>query len=301
MLNKPVLFLVFNRPESTRITFEKIRKAAPSKLYVAADGPRVHVAAEEENCKAVRQLITDGVNWPCEVSYLFREKNLGCGRAVQEAIDWFFSFEESGIILEDDCLPSDSFFPFCEEMLDKYKDNPKVFHITGSNFQYGKKRGSASYYFSSCIHVWGWASWRRAWQHYDRDMREYEKLKNSHPLKNILPWSQFDEVVEGKIDTWDMQWFYTCLHNRGLSIIPNQNLIRNIGFGSQGATHTDFREPDYIKKSMLSELKFPLNHPHKLKSDSDADRFTGIKVFGTAKHAAWKVLMSKIKKAITRH
>lgn len=301
MLKTPVLFLVFNRPEFTRITLERICKAAPTKLYVAADGPRAHVAEEAQICSTVRNLIADGINWPCEVSYLYRENNLGCGKAVKEAIDWFFSFEESGIILEDDCLPADSFFPFCEEMLDKYKDNPQVFHIAGSNFQYGKKRGNASYYFSSCIHVWGWATWRRAWQHYDTDMREYEMLKRSHPLMNILPWSQFDEVYQGLIDTWDMQWFYTCLNYRALSVIPNQNLIRNIGFGSQGATHTDFREPDYIKKSVLSEMNFPLKHPRKLRSDSDADRYTAIKVFGTAIHPSWKIFMSKIKKAITGH
>jgi hypothetical protein len=298
MLNTPILFLVFNRPESTRITFDRIRQTAPTKLYVAADGPRAHVAAEAERCREVRQLIANGINWPCEVSYLYRENNLGCGKAVQEAINWFFSCEESGIILEDDCLPSDSFFPFCSEMLEKYKNNMDVFHITGSNFQYGKSRGNASYYFSSCIHVWGWASWRRAWQHYDKNMREFEILKRTHPLKHILPWSQFDEVYDGHIDTWDMQWFYTCLHNRALSIIPNQNLIRNIGFGSQGATHTDFREPDYISKSVLSELGFPLKHPRKLKPDWDADKFTAIKVFATIKYPTWRVLMSKFKKAI---
>jgi len=296
MLNTPVLFLVFNRPESTRKTFQMIRKAAPSKLYVAADGPRKEVAGELKKCNDVRQVVQEGIDWECEVFYLFQESNLGCGKAIQQAINWFFDAEEMGIILEDDCVPNDSFFPFCSEMLERYKYSSDVFHINGSNFQYGIQRGVSSYYFSSLVHVWGWASWRRAWQFYDKEMTDYATLKSTHPFKKILPWEQFDEVFSGKVDTWDLQWFFTCLKYNALTIVPNASLIKNIGFESNDATHTTFKTPDYILSNHQSALTFPLLHPDKIKINQTADHYTAIKVFRTIYFPWWRVQLSKIKK-----
>jgi hypothetical protein len=295
----PVLFIVFNRPESTQKTFEIIRKAAPSKLYVAADGPRKDVSGDYEKCRRVRQIIENGIDWDCEVFFLFRETNLGCGAAPRNAISWFFSHEEMGIILEDDCVPCDSFFRFCTEMLTLYKDRTDIFHINGSNFQYGKKRGDYSYYFSSLVHVWGWATWRRAWKLYDLEMNDYDYVKSTHLLKKIIPWNQIEEVFTEVVNAWDLQWFFTCLKHNALTIIPNVNLIRNIGFERSDATHTTFKTPDYILKNPRAELNFPLQHPKSIKRNQKADKFTAIKVFRTIKYSWWHVLLSKLKKLIS--
>ena len=297
-MNTPILFIVFNRPESTRKTFGMIRNAAPSRLYVAADGPRKDVPGEYEKCMKVRQIIEDGIDWDCEVFYLFQETNLGCGAGPRKAINWFFDSEEMGIILEDDCVPNESFFPFCAAMLEQYKDSAEIFHINGSNFQYGKKRGNYSYYFSSLVHVWGWASWRRAWKFYDLEMTGYEHLKNTHPLKKIIPWSQIEEVFSGVVNAWDLQWFFTCLKHNALTIIPNVNLINNIGFQIPDATHTTFKTPDYILKNAQAELVFPLTHPNKILRHSHADDFTAIKVFRTKRYSWWRIQFSKMKKKI---
>ena len=296
MYTTPILFLVFNRPETTRSTFELIRRMQPEHLYIAADGPRENVEGESNRCMLVRELISNGIDWPCHVKYLYRSNNLGCGRAVREAITWFFSQVEYGIILEDDCLPNTSFFKFCSEMLDLYKDNERVFHITGSNFQSGKKIGYGDYYFSEFIHVWGWASWRRAWDHYDSEMAGYYDMRNTHPQRKLLPWSQFDEVYNGSIDTWDMQWFFTCLKHNALSIVPNYSLIKNVGFTDAWATHTNFKEPEYIRKAIQMELNFPLKHPRRVQSNKTADKYTALKVFGTIKYSPLKITISKVKK-----
>ncbi len=294
----PILFIVFNRPESTQKTFEMIRKAAPSKLYVAADGPRNDVPGDYEKCRRVRQIIENGIDWDCEVLFLFRESNLGCGDAPRNAINWFFSHEEMGIILEDDCVPFESFFHFCTEMLTLYKDKTDIFHINGSNFQYGNKRGDYSYYFSSLVHVWGWATWRRAWKFYDLEMNGYDHVKNTHSLKKIIPWNQIEEVFTEVVNAWDLQWFFTCLKHNALTIIPNVNLIHNIGFESPDATHTTFKTPDYILKNPQDELHFPLMHPVSIKRNKKADQFTAIKVFRTIKFSWWHIQLSKLKKQI---
>jgi hypothetical protein len=170
--NTPVLFLIFNRPNTTEQVFEAIAKAKPRCLFVAADGPRTDKEGEAEKCQAVRDIIKR-VDWDCEVKTLFREQNLGCKEAVSSAITWFFEQVEEGIILEDDCLPSDSFFSFCAELLEKYRDDKRIMMISGDNFQDGIQRGDASYYFSSVPWIWGWATWRRAWRLYDREMQTF--------------------------------------------------------------------------------------------------------------------------------
>ena len=297
-MNTPILFIVFNRPESTLKTFGMIRKAAPSRLYVAADGPRENVPGEYERCNAVRQIIEQGIDWGCEVFYLFQKTNQGCGTAVRSAINWFFEAEEKGIILEDDCVPNESFFSFCAAMLEEYKDREDIFHVNGSNFQYGIQRGDSSYYFSSWVHVWGWATWRRAWNCYDKEMNGFEQLKNIHPDKKLIPWYQMEEVFSGRVDTWDLQWFFTCLKHHALSIIPNVNLINNIGFDSSDATHTTFKTPDYILKNTQTEMIFPLKHPSSIKRNIKADEYTAIKVFRTMQFPWWRKQFSKLKKQI---
>ena len=156
-LETPVLFLVFNRPDTTAQVFEAIRQAKPPRLYVASDGAREDKEGELEKVKQVREIVSQ-VDWNCEVKTLFRDKNLGCKIAVSSAIDWFFEQEEMGIILEDDCLPHPTFFRFCQELLERYRDDERIGMISGNNFQFGRKCTDYSYYFSMYSHIWGWAS-----------------------------------------------------------------------------------------------------------------------------------------------
>jgi hypothetical protein len=159
-LNTAVLFLVFNRLDTTKQVFEAIRQAEPPRLYVAADGARANKEGEADKAQAVRDYIMQNIDWEYEVKTLFQEENLGCKYAVSGAIDWFFENEEMGIILEDDCLPSQSFFWYCEELLKKYKDNTRVWHIGGTNTEIISKDILSSFYFSQLNNIWGWATWK---------------------------------------------------------------------------------------------------------------------------------------------
>jgi len=281
----PVLFLVFNRPSTTKQVFEAIRQVKPIHLYVAADGPRKNKEGEAKKIKQVREIAT-AVDWKCEVKTLFRKKNLGCKIAISSAIDWFFENVEEGIILEDDCLPNQSFFWFCQELLEHYKNDARVMHISGNNFQFGIQRGKASYYFSRYIHAWGWATWRRAWKSYDVNMKSLEEFKEGNQIKNILRTKQeqiywmniFQAVYDGKIETWDYQWSYVCLINNGLSIIPNENLVANIGFGME-ATH--LKDENNVLSNMEVKNIKNIKHPNFILLNEEADRLTYKKIFSS--------------------
>lgn len=244
MYQTPILFVIFNRPDTTKRVFEAIQKIKPAKLYIAADGPRSSKEGEAKLCEETRRL-TENVDWPCEVYRKYSDNNLGCKKGVSGAISWFFDNVEEGIILEDDCLPNPSFFSFCAELLAKYRSTDKVKMISGDNFQFGKKYGEASYYFSHFPHIWGWATWRRAWQEYDIEMKTYPEFKKNNHIAQIFKnkkiqkyWLKiFDKLYENKIDTWDGQLVYSIYNKRGVVILPNVNLISNIGFG-ENATHT---------------------------------------------------------------
>jgi hypothetical protein len=265
-MKTPVLFLVFNRPETTRQAFAAIRAARPARLYVSADGPRPDRAGEAERCAEVRRIATD-VDWPCEVHTLFRDRNLGCKMGVSTGIDWFFSKEEAGIILEDDILPDPSFFPYCEELLEKYRDDSRVAMISGCNL-IGDRHGSdASYVFSRYLHVWGWASWRRAWAHYDVTMQAWPSPAASKRLQQVLNgrrgviayWANiFDRMARREIDTWDYQWVFAAWMNDMVAIFPAATLVENIGFGAD-ATHTVGSAPTTL--SAPQPMAFPLRHP----------------------------------------
>jgi hypothetical protein len=265
-VKSPILFIIFNRPETTRQVFSRIRDAKPTRLYIAADGPRSTHLSDEALCLDARN-ISGHIDWDCEVKTLFRDGNLGCKNAVSSAISWFFDQEEQGIILEDDCLPAESFFSFCDEMLALYKNDTRIRHITGCNLQMGQTWGNASYYFSNLTHVWGWASWRRVWQQYDKNLSNYESIEAMFQLGQIFDnpfiadsWQRiFERLKAGQIDTWDYQLTFINFFNNGLSIIPNQNLISNIGFGA-GATHTGSAESKYanIPLGILENITHPL-------------------------------------------
>lgn len=270
-MNTPVLFLIFNRSDTTSQVFEAIRAARPTRLYVAADGPRADRLNEFEACQETRRIATD-VDWPCEVKTNFREKNLGCRRAVSGAISWFFEHEAEGIILEDDCLPDPSFFTYCATLLERYRDEPAVMCITGNNFQSSMGQWPYSYYFSIYNHIWGWASWRRAWANYDAEFSAFDPREAPKLLRKICNatkfadyWSQnFEKTKNNEIDTWDYAWTWSCWYNGGLTCTPRVNLVSNIGFGAD-ATHTgDANSP-------LANLPTqPLHRPYLAPPDIEA-------------------------------
>jgi hypothetical protein len=278
MLNTPILFLIFNRPGITRNTFARLREVKPKRLYVAADGARKNKPGEEELCRQTREVI-GLVDWDCEVRTLFREDNLGCGKAVSGAITWFFEQEEMGIIIEDDCMPALSFFGYCEKMLNHYRYEERVMHIGGTNFLYGNVPIKESYYFSAQAHVWGWATWRRAWKKYDFNMCAFysfvrdEKIFNYHRREDMaLFWLDiFRKMYYKKIDTWDYQWVFTMYNNNGVSAIPHVNLISNTGFG-EGATHTG-NSDSVFANNPTGVMEETLVHPAKIELNRTADFF----------------------------
>ncbi len=288
-MNIPILFLVFNRPDNTKEVFEAIKQTKPQKLYIAADGPRQNKKGENELVNIVRKIVTQ-IDWPCELNTLFRDHNLGCKFAVSDAITWFFNQEDYGIILEDDCLPSSTFFRFCEEMLLKYEHNDKIMAISGTNITQNECLNS-SYFFSKYALMWGWASWARAWKKYDVEMKSLPDFFNKDGLNKlnlggkpfIKTWtSLLNRTYREEIDTWDYQWIYCCWLNNGLTIVPSVNLIKNIGFSSD-ATHTLFYDP--IKTNLkIFNLDFPLKHPLIIKPNKSFDKFIGKYWF----HATWK-------------
>jgi len=267
MTQVPVLLLTFNRLDTTKRVFEQVVRYRPSKLYLASDGPRVHIPGEKDKIDQIRQFLTKNVDWECEVKTLFRPANLGCKIAVSEAISWFFAHEECGIILEDDCLPDPSFFHFCAAMLDTYRDDTRIMQISGTNF-IGRYTSDPEYpyFFSKYGGIWGWASWRRAWKHFDLSPEKYHQAKTSEVLRGFLgnayAWrmSLYEQVFEKNLDTWDYQWSFARAINSGLSIVPAVNLVKNIGFGAD-ASHTHRTASDLadMRTSELDIQQFQLN------------------------------------------
>lgn len=277
-LNTPVVFIIFNRLETAERVFAEIARAKPPVLLVVGDGPRLNRPGEEELVLRTRELIKR-VDWPCEVKTNFSEANLGCGKRLSTGIDWVFDQVEQAIFLEDDCLPDQSFFRFCQELLEKYKNSENIAMISGDNFTGNNIPIEDSYYFSRYNHIWGWASWRRAWQKYDYrasnwpDFRKSKKLNEMFARKSeIRYWkNSFDKVYGGAIDTWDYQWVLASFTHKMVSIMPEKNLISNIGFG-ENATHTT--GPSIFSKMETKSIEFPLRHPKSVEINRDADEFT---------------------------
>ncbi|RBL93860.1 nucleotide-diphospho-sugar transferase [Chitinophaga flava] len=277
-VQSPVLLLVFNRPDVARRVFDRVKAVRPSRLYIAADGPRPGVEKDGLLCKATREIYNQ-IDWDCSVRTRFNEVNKGCKVAVAEAITWFFEQEEEGIILEDDCLPSADFFPFCDQLLQRYRYDTRIMNITGTNLQMGRKWGEASYYFSQYSHIWGWASWRRAWQHYDMELSEYDEPSVNRLLGNIFTdpfliegWTDiFRRLKAGLIDSWDYQFNFTTFFQNGLCIAPQVNLISNLGFRPD-ATHT-YNAPKDHAALPTGVIDNPLVHPSYFIPEKQADYF----------------------------
>jgi hypothetical protein len=258
-LNTPLLFLVFNRPLETARVFEAIRAQRPRRLFVAADGARTDRPHEREAVAQTRKTATM-VDWPCDVKLLFRDENLGCGRAVSEAITWFFDQVAEGIILEDDCLPHPDFFPFCETMLARYRNEPRIATVAGTHFLPANLEHAESHYISKYFQMWGWASWRRTWQDYDFNLSRLTEAEWQQLLGRVHPtkveagyWHEILKSLRGgAIDTWDFQVFFSCWRTGANHIMPSRNLISNIGYG-ESATHTNFDSP--MANLPVQELK----------------------------------------------
>lgn len=282
-MKTPIAFLIFNRPDTTEKVFNRIREAKPPKLLVVADGPRPDRIGEAQKCDLTRAII-ERVNWECEVITNYSDINLGCKRRVSSGIDWVFKQVDEAIILEDDCLPDPSFFRYCEELLERYRDDTRIMFISGDNFQFGRKSTADSYYFSRCINntppIWGWATWRRAWQYYDVDLKLWETFKDDDWLDDILgdrkvvaTWKhRFQTIYDKSFDTWDYQLVFACWVQNGLIIQPNVNLISNIGYGSE-ATHSKKILTEFANMP-VEPISFPMKHSEFMIRDYKADRYS---------------------------
>jgi len=233
-IQTPVALILFNRPDLTKKVFEVIARVRPKKLFVIADGPRF--PEEIEKCKEARSVV-EMIDWECEVLKNYSDSNMGCKERISSGLNWVFSETDEAIILEDDCLPHPSFFKFCEILLEEYRHDERVMMISGDNFLLNMPKIKESYLFSRYFSIWGWATWRRAWEKYDihmkywKSFKEYNQLECFYSHKGVIHFLTeiFDNIYNSKIDAWGPRWFYSCLFNNGLSIVPKVNLISNIG------------------------------------------------------------------------
>lgn len=303
-LETPVIFVIFNRPDTTSVVFEKIAKARPPVLLVVADAPRVGRHGEADLCYRAREIISR-VDWPCRVHTNYADVNLGCRRRIISGLDWAFDLVDEAIILEDDCVPTPGFFRFCEELLHRYRDDHSIAQIGGVNFQNGICRNDYSYYFSRHGHIWGWATWRRAWRLRDGSLEQWRSRLDGKWLKQVLPnWRErmfwgtvFDGVASGKIDAWSYEWILTTWLNGMLSIVPSSNLVSNIGFGPE-ATHTKTIGPQ--ANMPTEEIEFPLEHPPTIERHQAADDFTDRTIFSrSTRHQLSKLIKQKLRSFVS--
>ncbi|WP_254977820.1 glycosyltransferase family 2 protein [Cyanobium sp. ATX 6A2] len=287
----PLLLIAWRRPNTLRQVIDAIRPVAPTRLFVACDGPNPERPGEAEKVAATRTVIDNEIDWPCRIERLYSDTNQGCRLGVSRAISWFFEQVEEGIVLEDDCVPHPAFFVYCVTLLERYRHDTRVWCISGNNFQNGRWRGDGSYYFSRYNHCWGWATWRRCWRHYDGELHQWPALKASGLLGSIFEnpsearyWAAiWDRLLrEGKPDSWAYRWTFTCLVNGGLTALPNENLVFNIGF-SEDATHTAIAPSGYRTyseaisrhQSRILQMKSPTIALR----DAAADSFTFYQIF----------------------
>ena len=281
-LETPIAFCIFNRPDLTKRVFEAIARQRPRHLLVIGDGPRVDRPDEARQVAETRRVI-ERVDWDCDVRLQFSDTNLGCRRRIETGLTWAFDQHEELIILEDDCLPDDSFFHYCQTLLRKYRDDHRVMMISGDQFN-PQPESPYSYYFSKWAHIWGWASWRRAWNLFDEGMTSWPEAKENQWLESMIDqpceldhWTRIcDQLYQGEIDTWDWPWMYSCWIQSGLTILPHVNLVTNIGFDER-ATHT--RDPESFQSRLPTGSILSLRHPPNVSRDCTADRWTLENIF----------------------
>lgn len=271
----PILLLAYRRPDTTRRVLDALRPHRPAVLFVACDGPVTGDGEQAAACAATRQLIERAVDWPCELNRRYRSHNAGCRHGVSEAISWFFAQVSEGVILEDDVLPDASFFPYCSELLERYREDGRVGMVSGSTPGNRPPRDGASYRFSRYAHVWGWASWRRAWRCYDAAMASWPALRDQGWLVDVggrrfaRYWRhQLERVWQGECDTWDYIWQMSCWKEGLLSVSPARNLVDNLGFRDRRATHTRL-DPSPLPPA--AAMATPLRHPSQMIADGRVD------------------------------
>jgi hypothetical protein len=292
-LYTPVALFIFNRPDLTEIVLKAIANVKPEKLLVVADGPRS--PEEAEKCREARTVI-ERIDWQCELLTNFSEVNLGCKERVASGLDWVFSETKEAIIIEDDCLADPSFFSFAQDLLERYREDERVMHINGSNFVSDRIKPAQSYFFSRYTFTWGWASWSRAWKHYDKDMSSWPEFKSSGMLEQFFEtreeqdyWRDvLDRTYGGELDTWDFQWFYTCWSQGGLSIIPRVNLVSNLGYRPD-ATHTKTAyERDWLSNVPREDIG-GIHHPDFVVRNREADNHISRTYFGCGEEQDFKL------------
>jgi hypothetical protein len=297
-IDTPLLLIAWRRPNTLSQVIDAIRPVAPTRLFVACDGPNPDRPGESEKVAATRAIIDLEIDWPCQIERLYSDVNQGCRLGVSRAISWFFEQVEEGIILEDDCVPHPDFFPYCAGLLERYRHDTRVWCISGDNFQDGQWRGDGSYYFSRYNHCWGWASWRRCWKQYDANLLNWPELSASGLLKAIFQdpeeleyWSAIWNRLycEGEPDTWDYQWSFSCLVNGGLTVLPNKNMVANVGFGLD-ATHTTVETNEVLAADGLSVIE----HPTFILRDTSADQYTFSHHYRTVRSSRFKQVFMKL-------
>lgn len=272
----PTLFIVFNRLEKTKRVFATIRKSKPERLYISCDGPRKNIQGEAKKVSEIRSYLLEHIDWDCEVETLFHDVNQGCKYAPQLAISWLFDHEEKGIILEDDCVPTECFFRFTSELLDRYEDDFRVFGISGINFQSDKFELKDSYYLSRFFMTWGWATWKSRWQKHIKIQDNFELYLEDPSIHNLIDHKIANQTLVSfarkgyldELDAWDYQWILSCMINNGLIATPTKNLIQNIGFGSD-ATHTT---SSLNRRCLAENIEFPLVHPNIMVNNKEIDK-----------------------------
>lgn len=285
-LTTPVAFIIFNRPDTTKEVFEKIREAKPKKLYLISDAPREGREDDVEKVNETRGYVESHIDWDCELHKNYAESNMGCKNRVYTGISWVLENEETTIILEDDVVPMPEFFRYCQEMLEHYKDNEKVMMVSGTNLLKNHKIDK-QYTFSCFSSIWGWATWKRAWDKYDVDIKGWPEVHKNGTFKAVQSGLAYmflkrnmDCVYNHVKDTWDIQWDY-CRHiNRGLGVVPKENMICNIGFDREDATHTSGSSDEDFS---YGSINFPIDFNVEVKRDLDYDKAYIKKYYGMKK------------------
>lgn len=278
--------IVFNRPAVTRRVFDLIRAARPPQLFVIADGPRADREGEAALCTETRSIVLDHIDWPCEVRTNLADANLGCTERVLSGLDWVFEQVDRGIIVEDDCLPDPSFFPFCEELLERYATDDRISLISAQNVTVGASTDDASYWFSRFQLIWGWATWRRTWNLCrEVSYADWPALRETSWLMDWLGdqhqarcWrALFDSLETGQVDDWSFRLSTMAFRHHMLSISPGTNLVSNLGFGEGGTTTVD--DDHALAEMPTSPIVMPLRHPERVEADTDRDQQTFERIF----------------------
>jgi hypothetical protein len=302
-MNIPILLLTYNRTDTLANVLEAIKKYRPKKLYVVADGPNKYKTDDEEKCKAVRELI-DSFNKKQDIIKRYRDSNYGCKQSVEEGISWFFENEDKGIILEDDTLPDQSFFMFCEELLNKYQHKSNIFAIGGTSLLNDFNNYTPDYYFSIQGSIWGWATWKRAWINYipkittDNLNENINRIKTNSPSKYIYEEriKIFERLIENQIDSWGYHWLYSRIISDGLTILPKRNLVSNIGF-SKTATHTNMVNHPLANLKHYSIIG-PLKHPSIIIVNTKNEKKICEKIYSSKKISLFNRIKKKLKNII---